>query len=164
MKHTAAQVAEQVREQLGGLWLPELYQTLIKPKRTRSVTLNVPARINEAEILHTLLGVELQVGRKRINCPDLATARYLMVFVRLGCKEVAQPYDITQLSHLADELESAWQRMLLLVEEAAGPRGINFVTRVRKLLAGQARESIAAQGAGPAIPQFNQDTRQRRRI
>ena len=157
----AAQVAAVIKEQLGELWLPQLYSTHSKAKRTRAVQLPVPARLNETEIQHTLLGIELRVGRQRIACPDLATARYLTVFARVGSKAVAAPYDITQVSRLADELESAWQRMLLLIKEAAIGRPANFAARLQKLLAQQIRDEIDALGAGPAIPEFNQNTKQR---
>src|SRR5688500_20172485 len=79
----------------------------------------MPARQNEAQILHTLLGIELKVGRRRFECPDLATARYMRVFARLGCRDFAIPYDITTISTLADELETAWQRTMLILETHA---------------------------------------------
>ena len=109
--------AQNIQEQLGETWLPRIYRERILKLRTRSYhfeNANASARV---VIQHTLLGVELKVGRKRLLCPDLATARYLSVFARLGCKDVAVPYDITKISHLADELESSWYRMLLLVEQ-----------------------------------------------
>ena len=53
-----------------------------------------------------MLGIELKVANRRLLCPDLATARYLSVFARLGCDVIAVPYDITQISRIADELES----------------------------------------------------------
>ena len=161
---TAHELADVVKQQLGELWLPILYQTHIRTRRTRSIALPVPARLNQTEILHTLLGTELRVGAKRVACPDLATARYLAVFARAGCKEVAVPYDITQISHLADELESAWQRMLLLLGEAAAGRAAGFATRARTLLAQEVRAGIELSGSGPAIPQFNQNTKQRRPV
>jgi hypothetical protein len=158
--HHAPRPAAVVKERLGERWLPELYSALVKTKRTRAIALPVPARLNRTDINHTLLGIELQVGKRRIACPDLATARYLAVFARIGCQAAAVPYDITQVSHLADELESAWQRMLLLAEEAAGPTAAK-VSRLQKSLARQIREEIEILGAGPAIPQFNQTTKQR---
>ncbi len=81
-----------------------------------SIPSSPPVRV---VIQHTLLGVELKLGRKRLLCPDLATARYLSVFARIGCQDVAVPYDITKISHLADELESSWYRMLLLADQEA---------------------------------------------
>ena len=83
------------------------------------ITSKRPSPSARVEIQHTLLGVELKLGRKRLLCPDLATARYLSVFARLGCQDVALPYDITKISQLADELESSWYRMLLLAEQEA---------------------------------------------
>ena len=153
--------AQQIREQLGDAWLPQIYRERILKLRTRSYhfeTANVPKRII---IQHTLLGVELKVGRKRLLCPDLATARYLSVFARLGCKDVAVPYDITKISQLADELESSWYRMLLLAEQEAKNQSASFKTRLRGSLIANIRAEITAAGAGTRIPEFKQSTRRR---
>ena len=128
----------------------------------QTVALDVPPKVNSVQVQHTLLGVELKIGRRRMLCPDLATARYLGVFARAGCVDVAVPYDITKISRLADELESAWHRMLLLIEREAAERHAAFRSRARTLLIMAAREEITQAGAGTAIPQFNQNTKQRR--
>jgi hypothetical protein len=156
------QSVEEVKESLGEVWLPRLYRERIMSLRTRSHNLPVQAKENRVEIQHTLLGVELKTGRRRILSPDLATARYLAVFARAGCTDVAVPYDITKISLLADELESSWHRMLLLVEQAAENRSTAFRSRVRSALIADLRREIAETGAGTAIPQFNQNTKQRR--
>jgi hypothetical protein len=156
---TVEACAQQIRELLGEAWLPRIYGERILKLRTRSYhfeTANTPKRI---VIQHTLLGVELKVGRKRLLCPDLATARYLSVFARLGCKDVAVPYDITKISQLADELESSWYRMLLLVDQEARNRSANFKTRVRGSLVADIRAEITAAGAGTRIPEFKQTTK-----
>ena len=101
-----------------------------------------------------VLGVELKVGRKRLLCPDLATARYLSVFARLGAKDVAVPYDITKISQLADELESTWYRMLWLVDQEAKAKSTSFKNRVRGSLVAEIRAELAAAGAGTKIPEF----------
>jgi hypothetical protein len=93
-------------------------------------------------IQHTLLGIELKVGRQRLLCPDLATARYLSVFARAGCPEVAIPYDITKISHLADELESSWYRMLLLIDQYAQKQTDQFAARLRRLLFANIRNEL----------------------
>src|ERR1051326_7720700 len=110
---------QQIRERLGDAWLPRIYRERILKLRTRSYHFEIVADAKRNVIQHTLLGVELKLGRKRLLCPDLATARYLSVFARLGCQDVAVPYDITRISQLADELESSWYRMLLLVDQEA---------------------------------------------
>jgi hypothetical protein len=73
------------------------------------------------------------------------------------------PYDITKISHLADVLESAWQRMLLLADHLTEGRAESFRSRVRSATARKARKEIEEAGAGTAIPEFRQDTRQRPR-
>jgi hypothetical protein len=153
---------EGIRETLCEMWIPRIYRERILILRTRSHHLDVPAKENRVEVQHTLLGVELKVGRRRMLCPDLATARYLSVFARAGCADVAVPYDITKISSLADELESGWHRMLLLIERAAEERHAAFGARARAQLVRELRDEIAKAGAGTAIPQFNQNTKQRR--
>lgn len=144
---------EGLRANLGELWIPEIYREQVRAKRTRSLQMNIPERPNEPEIMHTLLGIELKVGRLRIATPDLATARYLCVFARLGCREVAVPYDISKISGVADLLETGWQRMNLLLQGAT--------TRTRNLAIKTVRGEIAELGAGDAMPEFNTPTRRK---
>ena len=155
---TVEACAQQIRDQLGDAWLPRIYRERILKLRTRSYhfeAANTPKRII---IQHTLLGVELKVGRKRLLCPDLATARYLSVFARLGCKDVAVPYDITKISQIADELESSWYRMLLLADQQARNKSASFRTRVRGSLVATIRAEIMAAGPGTKIPEFKLTT------
>ncbi|HEV2913824.1 MAG TPA: hypothetical protein VGX92_11150 [Pyrinomonadaceae bacterium] len=163
---SAAHHVTEIKAALGELWMPRIYSERILRLRTRSHHLNVPARAaasHSVEVQHTLLGVELKTGRHRTFCPDLATARYLAVFARAGCRDVAVPYDITQISRLADELESSWHRMLLLIEKASEKRSRTFHSRLRALLLSEVRAEITELGAGTPVPQFNQNTKQRRR-
>ncbi|MEO7672752.1 MAG: hypothetical protein ABIU09_01575, partial [Pyrinomonadaceae bacterium] len=78
------EIGAQTHEALGDNWIPGIYRQKVRTQRTRSFTMDVPERENAAEILHTLLGIELKVGKRRFSCPDLATARYLRVFARIG--------------------------------------------------------------------------------
>lgn len=152
---------EKIRATLGGDWIPDIYREKVRPQRTRSVPLPVPARENAAEILYTLLGIELKIGRRRIACPDLATARYLQVFARLGCDAVAIPYNITKISPLADELETAWQRMLLLLDVERSEVSPRAARLLRSTLIRDARREIVEIGPGDVMPEFRQSTRQR---
>jgi hypothetical protein len=158
-------LAEQIKETLAEAWLPRFYRERILTLRTRAHQVQTAATVKpeQVSVQHTLLGVELKIGRRRIACPDLATARYLATFARAGCAEVAVPYDISRISLLADELESGWQRLLLLVEHRAGARAQAYRTRLRNSLVADARREITEAGAGTLIPQFNQNTKQRRR-
>ena len=158
---TAEEYAEQVKTELTDTWLPLIYIERILKMRTRSYYFGAPLRKPRVEIQHTLLGVELKVGPRRLLCPDLATARYLSVFARAGCKEVAVPYDITRVSLLADELESSWHRMRLLANHNAAERSDSFKARIHGLLIAKLRGEIAAAGAGTPVPEFKQRTKQR---
>ena len=159
---TAEDYAEQVKAELGEAWLPHIYRQRIRRMRTRSYSFELLPKKTRVEIQHTLLGVELKVGRKRMLCPDLPTARYLAVFARAGCEQVAIPYDISKVSQLSDELESSWHRMFLLAENHAKEQTESLRLQIRKLLLGKIRAEILQAGAGTSVPEFKQSTKQRR--
>lgn len=154
-------ITGEIREKLGDEWLPEIYRSKIRVQRTRSYHLDIQQRENRAAVWHTLLGIELKVGNKRFSCPDLSTARYLQIFARLGCREIAIPYDITKISSIADELESGWQKSLLLIGEAVKNKTPAVKGRMRAALIKEIREEIDEIGAGALMPEFKQTTRQR---
>lgn len=145
-------VAEMIAE-LGEDWPPHVYRDRVRRGRTRAHTLEVSPRENRTEIQYTLLGIELKVGRRRFACPDLATARYLRAFARIGVRKFAIPYDISQISTIADALETGWQRALLMLEKTGGSR----TSLVRVM-----REEIAAIGPGEPMPLFDRETKQSR--
>lgn len=151
---TAESYAVQIKEKLGETWLPRIYRERILRLRTRSYHFDAANPTARIVIQHTLLGVELKIGRRRLLCPDLATARYLSVFARVGVTDLAVPYDITKISHIADELDSSWYRMLLLVEQEAGQESPRVRSRLRGLLIAEVREEVMAAGAGTKIPEF----------
>lgn len=155
---TSEGYVELIKSLLNDAWPGQIYREQILKGRNRSYHFGELSRRASVEIQHTLLGVELKVGRRRFLCPDLATARYLLVFARAGCPDVAIPYDITQLSRIADDLESAWQRMLLLIGHNVPER---LSTRIRGLLVARLRAEVAEAGAGTPIPAFKQSTKQR---
>lgn len=158
---TAKEYAEQVEKELKDSWLPQIYRERILKMRTRSYHFGSLKPKPRVEIQHTLLGIELKAGRRRLLCPDLATARYLAVFARASCQDVAVPYDITRISRLADELESSWHRMLLLANHYAVGRNEAFTNRISGLLVDKLRAEISEAGAGTPVPEFKKSTKQR---
>lgn len=157
----AEDIAAEVIQQLGDFTLTAIYRDKIRPQRTRQYQLHAPSKKSSVEVLHTLLGIELKVGNRRLLCPDLATARYLAVFARVGCDAIAIPYDITQISCIADELESSWHRMMLLVEHLTEGRSPRLRAIVRRRLIEDTRAAITSAGAGSKFPEFNQPARKR---
>ena len=157
----AEDIATEVTKQLGDFALAAIYRDKIRPQRTRQYELRAPVKKSSVEVLHTLLGIELKVGNRRLLCPDLATARYLAVFARLGCDTIAIPYDITQISWIADELESSWHRMMLLVEHLTAGRSARLRAMVGRRLIEETRSIITSLGAGSKFPEFNQPARKR---
>ncbi|MBA2605694.1 MAG: hypothetical protein H0U96_02355 [Acidobacteria bacterium] len=155
------EITAEIRENLGEEWIPNIYQNKVRTQRTRAYRLEITERENRAIIQHTLLGVELKVGNKRFSCPDLSTARYLQIFARLGCSNVAVPYDITKISTLADELESSWHKTLLLFEKMIVDKTSPVRGRMRSGLIKEIRQEIDEIGAGSLMPEFKQSTKQR---
>lgn len=158
---TAEEYATQVQTELADTWIPLIYRERILKIRTRLYSFGTLRRKPRVEVQHTLLGVELKVGHRRLLCPDLASARYLAVFAKLSCENVAVPYDITKVSRLADELESSWHRMLLLADYKAADRTEAFRARIHGLLIARLKAEILAAGAGAPVPEFKQSTKQR---
>ena len=158
---TAAEYAARIKAELGEAWLPNIYRDRVRKLRTRSYQFKTLPDKPRVEIQHTLLGVELKAGRRRLLCPDLATARYLSVFARARCELVAVPYDITKISQLADQLESSWRRMFLLVDHHTAGKSDAFKNRIRRLLVDDIRTEIIEAGAGASVPEFKQTTKQR---
>ena len=156
----AAKYLEKIRSELDDSWLPQVYRRVLK-LRTRAYEFPPMPENSAPQIHHTLLGIELKVGRRRMLCPDLATARYLSVFARIGCRAVAIPYDITKISLIADELDSSWHRMLLISDRLTADRNAAFRARIRRQIIGKVREEIAKAGAGLRVPEFKQSTKQR---
>ena len=154
-------IEAKIRESLADAWLPKIYLEKIRSQRTRVVRLDVRERENPAEIQYTLLGIELKTGKRRFACPDLATARYLRIFARIGCREFAIPYDITRVSAAADDLEMAWQRALILVEEKTRGKRAKSVSETRSKLIKAIRDALREIGPGDAMPKFDRETKQR---
>lgn len=162
MRTSVAGLASEVEQTMGETWLPKIYRDRVLTTRTRAYEFPRFGRPAEPQIQHTLLGIELKAGRRRMLCPDLATARYLAVFVRMGCKAAAIPYDITTISHIADVLDSSWHRMLLIADNLASGSTTAFRARLRTSLIGKVRTEIDTAGAGPPVPQFKRSTKQKR--
>lgn len=148
-------VVQHIREALGREWIPLLYEREILSQRTRRYVLNAPASGNSVVITHTLLGIEMKIGRRRILVPDLATARYLAVFARIGVDQVAIPYDITVVSPLADRLERSFHRMMLLADHFTAGSSRHRVVRVKSRLLADLRAGLARLGAGARYPTFD---------
>jgi hypothetical protein len=85
--------------------LVEIYRQKVLLQKTR--TIRLLGKKSPAKILHTLLGYEVQASYKRIQCPDLVTARYIRLFSELGCHAIQLPYDPTLTAELIPEFESA---------------------------------------------------------
>ena len=151
----------EIREKLNEEWIPAIYRERVRTQRTRAYHLNITPKEHRAEIQHTLLGIELKIGNKRFSCPDLSTARYLQVFARIGCEDVAVPYDITKISILADELEIAWHKTLLVLENLTKGKIASARGRLRSGLIKEIRQEVEEIGAGSLMPEFRQSTKQR---
>ena len=64
---------DQIKTALNDSWLPQVYVERVLNSRTRAYEFPKLPQNAKVEIQHTLLGIELKVGRQRMLCPDLAT-------------------------------------------------------------------------------------------
>lgn len=91
-----------------------IYETEILSRKHRVVEL--APRKCRPRLMRTFLGYELQLGRKRITCPDLVTAHYLSLFAEIGIGSAAVPYDPTVTAALLPSLETAFRELRPLAE------------------------------------------------
>lgn len=155
------EIISEIERQLGSDSIDNIYKDSVLTGRTRRYELHAPAKESSVEIIHTLLGIELKMNKRRLICPDLATSRYLAVFARIGCDSVAIPYDITKISLVADKLESSWHQMCLLVEHLARDRSERLRSLVRRRLISDLRVKIVSLGSGENYPDFPAPRRRR---
>ncbi len=104
-----------------------IYQGEVLARRHRRVKL--AGRRYPPRLMQTFLGYELKLGKRRITCPDLVTARYLALFAELGMPAVALPYDPTVTSALMPALESAFEELRL--NEAPPDRKASLLRRLK---------------------------------
>jgi hypothetical protein len=96
--------------------LVEAYRDQVLTQKTRTIPLL--GRKAAAKIMHTLLGFEVQASYKRIQCPDMATARYLRLFSELGCHSIKLPYDPTHTEKLIPKFEAMLEGVKEEIREA----------------------------------------------
>lgn len=90
-----------------------MYRREVLAQRTRTVRL-LGTKCS-ADVIQTLLGYEVQAQQKRIQCPDLVTARYLKLFSEIGCHTIRLPYDPTLTARIIPVLESAYENIMATV-------------------------------------------------
>jgi len=95
--------------------LVEIYRQKVLPQTTR--TIRLLGKKSSAQIIHTLLGYEVRAAYKRIQCPDLVTARYVRLFSELGCHFIKLPYDPTLTAQLIPEFEARVENITKSVHE-----------------------------------------------
>jgi len=80
-------------------------------------TIRLLGKKTPAQIIHTLLGYEVQASYKRIQCPDLVTARYIRLFSELGFHSIPLPYDPTLTARLIPKFESTIDNLIGHIRE-----------------------------------------------
>jgi hypothetical protein len=120
----------------------ELYRQEVLPIKTR--TIHLLGRKSSARIIHTLLGFEVQASFKRIQCPDMVTARYLKLFSEIGARTIRLPYDPTVTARLIPLFEDSIEALRRGVRELF-PRNPQLQTyveqRVFRLIRSQLRRA-----------------------
>ncbi len=95
--------------------IAETYRRRVLPIQTRNIRLL--GRKAPARIIETLLGYEVQAYYKRIQCPDMVTARYIKLFTEIGCRAVRLPYDPTVTAALIPDLERSLAKLVAGVRD-----------------------------------------------
>ena len=121
----------------------EIYRREVLSQQTRTVRL-LGIKCS-ASIIQTLLGYEVQTLHKRIQCPDLVTARYLKLFSEVGCHSIRLPYDPTLTARLIPVMESAFQNITDTVTKLF-PRDPEFrqyiIRKIYAILREQLRNAV----------------------
>jgi hypothetical protein len=111
--------------------LAGIYRLRVLPVKTR--TIQLLGRKGPARVIETLLGYEVQGSYKRINCPDLVTARYLKLFLELGCRSIKVPYDPTVTAAILPAMEAslaALQEAIRKMVPAPAPQQLYVIRQV----------------------------------
>ncbi len=80
-------------------------------------TLNLPKRAEPIEIENSLLGWRLKIGKKGLDCPSEAEARYLRVFTEMGWDQAPVPKDGGYLSSILNQWENLFENTKAVLEE-----------------------------------------------
>ena len=86
-----------------------LYKEHVLGGRVRFVSL--PGRMCSPRIMDTFLGFEIRAGSGKVVCPDITSARYLVIFTELGLDRVCIPYDPTRTARILPDLEHSFRRL-----------------------------------------------------
>jgi hypothetical protein len=121
--------------------LVDAFRNRVLTQNTR--TIRLLGKKNSAKIIHTLLGYEVQAVYKRIQCPDLVTARYLRLFSELGCHSIKLPYDPTLTARLIPEFEAMVEDVKAQIRGLFA-RNTTLQHYVLRKLYGMIREQLAA--------------------
>ena len=97
-----------------------VYREHVLGGRVRIVSL--AGRKCRPRIMDTFLGFEIRAGSRKIACPDITSARYLVIFTELGMASVCIPYDPTRTARILPQLEQSFSRFRKLLEEGDDPR------------------------------------------
>ncbi len=95
-----------------------VYKEHVLDGRVRFVSL--PGRKCSPRIMDTLLGFEIRAGSKKVVCPDITSARYLVIFTELGLDRVCIPYDPTRTARILPDLEHSFRRVKELLSGSSG--------------------------------------------
>jgi hypothetical protein len=130
---------EILRTTIGSTAFVDIYRQRVLTQNTR--TLRLLGKKSSAKIIHTLLGYEVQASYKRIQCPDMVTARYLKLFSELGCHSIKLPYDPTLTAQLIPELEAMVQAIVHRICELF-PRDLSLQRYVIRRVFGVIRRQL----------------------
>jgi hypothetical protein len=133
--------------------LAGIYRMRVLPGKTR--TIQLLGHKSPARIIQTLLGYEVQGSYKRIQCPDMVTARYLRLFLELGCRSIKLPYDPTVTAAVVPALEDALAAILAaILKMYPGPASLRLyvIRQVYRYLRLQLKSPLEPINLNPEEP------------
>jgi len=80
-------------------------------------SLDLPKPEEPIKIENSLFGWRLKIGKKTIDCPSEAQARYLRVFAEMGCDQTLVPKDDAYLSSIVNQWETLFEKAQAALQE-----------------------------------------------
>jgi type I restriction enzyme M protein len=108
-------LAQNVLDRIGEDNLATFYKHRIAAVPCYSLDLPKPEK--PIKIENSLFGWRLKIGKKTIDCPNEAQARYLRVFAEMGCDQTLVPKDDAYLSSIVNQWESLFEKAQAALQE-----------------------------------------------
>ena len=117
-----------------------LYRAEVVSSPHRTVLLT-GRKCGSPRIISTLLGYELQIRDKRINCPDMTTALFLKIFALIGTREAMIPHDPTRTAELIPAFEGIWDQFEKICRQLESKNSKSLASSLHRRLKARIQET-----------------------